>query len=64
MFGSVTMAHIPRITEPAPEARFREELANERLASSHDAESITEPVDTDLLLASQVSRLAGFVRFN
>jgi hypothetical protein len=48
--------------EPTPEAKFREELANDRAPSEPEDEPTIAP-DTDQLMARQVLRTAGFVRF-
>ena len=64
MYDPTPYTLIPPAGEPDAEARFREELANERGADSSAAEPETQRADVEALLARHFRRAAQFVRFS
>ena len=65
MYDPVPFTHIPVITEPDAQARFREELATQRdPAPFGPTEVLTVPADPDLLRAGHIARLGRLVRFS
>lgn len=64
MYDPTPFTLIPAMGEPDHEARFREELAAERAAStSGEAKEPSLPADVDGLLARHFRRAAQFVPF-
>jgi hypothetical protein len=65
MFDTVPYTYIPVLAEPDTQARFREELANERPAApSPAADMAAVAVDADLLRAGYIALLGRIVRFS
>jgi hypothetical protein len=64
MFDAAPYTLIPAVTEPTPEARFREELAGEPQGDPADTESAGLLFDPELVLACHLSRLGRFIRFS
>jgi hypothetical protein len=64
MYDPTPFTLIPAIGEPDHDARFREELANEReAAATEGAVEVASTVDVETLLAGHLRRAATFVRF-
>ncbi|MGH2608421.1 MAG: hypothetical protein ACRDHF_04970 [Tepidiformaceae bacterium] len=64
MFNAVPFTHFPTITEPTPEARFREEFANGAAAAVAEADSGTATADVEGMIARHYQRAAEFFNFS